>query len=77
LSFEARLSSETHRREIGEEPPSWIPTELDALVFGHLYTLLTTVLPGGHFTSVLRDFDNLCKFCKRIEDLYFRLGGFD
>lgn len=53
------------------------PCELDALVFGHLYTLLTTILPGGHFTAVLRDFDNLCKFCKRIEDTYFRLGGFD
>ncbi|XP_005104660.1 metaxin-2 [Aplysia californica] len=53
------------------------PTELDALVFGHLYTLLTTILPGGHFTAVLRDFENLGKFCKRIEDSYFRLGGFD
>merc|ERR1719394_1577035 len=53
------------------------PTELDALVFGHLYTLLTTTLPGGPFSAVLATFENLGEFCKRIEDTYFRLGAFD
>ncbi|CAG5120972.1 unnamed protein product [Candidula unifasciata] len=50
------------------------PTELDAMVFGHLYTLLTTILPGGHFTAVVQDFDNLAQFCKRIEDSFFKLA---
>ncbi|XP_059179024.1 metaxin-2-like [Physella acuta] len=50
------------------------PTELDAMVFGHLYTLVTTILPGGYFTSVVQEFSNLAMFCKRIEDKYFKLG---
>ncbi|CAL1541716.1 unnamed protein product [Lymnaea stagnalis] len=50
------------------------PTELDALVFGHLYTIVTTILPGGHFTAVVQEFPNLAQFCKRIEDKYFKLG---
>lgn len=47
------------------------PTELDALVYGHLYTLLTTKLPGGPFTSVIREFQNLGEFCKRVDSAYF------
>ncbi|GFS04274.1 metaxin-2 [Elysia marginata] len=47
------------------------PTELDALVYGHLYTLLTTKLPGGPFTSVIREFQNLAEFCKRVDSAYF------
>ncbi|RUS86525.1 hypothetical protein EGW08_005717 [Elysia chlorotica] len=47
------------------------PTELDAQVYGHLYTLLTTKLPGGPFTSVIREFQNLAEFCKRVDSAYF------
>ena len=47
------------------------PTELDAVVFGHLYTLQTSKLPGSPFNSVTTEFDNLVKFCKRIETTYF------
>jgi metaxin len=30
------------------------PTELDALVFGHLFTILTTPLPDGRLASIVR-----------------------
>jgi len=53
------------------------PTELDAVVFAHLYTLITTLLPGGHFQTVLQDFQNLNMYVKKIEDTYFSLRGFD
>lgn len=47
------------------------PTELDALVFGHLFSILTTELPGNQFASVVKDFRNLTQLCKRIEKEYF------
>ncbi|KAK7477013.1 hypothetical protein BaRGS_00026268 [Batillaria attramentaria] len=48
------------------------PTELDALVFGHLFTLLTTSLPEGHFAEIIQQFSNLTAFCKRIDEQYFK-----
>ncbi|KAK3781593.1 hypothetical protein RRG08_006989 [Elysia crispata] len=47
------------------------PTELDAVVFGHIYILLTSKLPGSPFNSLVSEFDNLKEFCKRIESTYF------
>lgn len=48
------------------------PTELDALVFGHIYTLLTTDLPNQEFALIIKKYNNLVKFCERIDHLYFR-----
>ncbi|XP_025081781.1 metaxin-2-like isoform X2 [Pomacea canaliculata] len=48
------------------------PTELDALVFGHLYTLITTELPVGQFADIIQQFSNLTNFCKHIEEEYFK-----
>lgn len=47
------------------------PTELDAVVFGHLYTLKTSKLPGSPFNSAAAEFSNLVEFCKRVETTYF------
>ncbi|KAJ8303527.1 hypothetical protein KUTeg_019923 [Tegillarca granosa] len=48
------------------------PTELDAMVFGHLYTLLTTNLPDIDLAIIIRNYGNLANFCKRVEIKYFR-----
>jgi metaxin len=47
------------------------PTELDALVFGHLYTALTTQLLTDRFADTVRSCSNLVDFCRRIHDNYF------
>lgn len=47
------------------------PTELDALAFGHLYTILTTELPNMELTHCLRRYSNLTEFCQRIDKQYF------
>uniref|UniRef100_A0A0N5AGF5 Metaxin n=1 Tax=Syphacia muris TaxID=451379 RepID=A0A0N5AGF5_9BILA len=48
-----------------------LPTELDALAFGHLYTILTTEIPNMGLVNSLRKFSNLIEFCRRIEKQYF------
>uniref|UniRef100_A0A914RAP7 Metaxin glutathione S-transferase domain-containing protein n=1 Tax=Parascaris equorum TaxID=6256 RepID=A0A914RAP7_PAREQ len=47
------------------------PTELDALAFGHLYTILTTELPNMDLANSLRKYPNLTDFCRRIDQKYF------
>ncbi|GFO09458.1 metaxin-2 [Plakobranchus ocellatus] len=47
------------------------PTELDAVVFGHLYTLQMTKLPGSPFCAVTKEYENLINFTKRIESTFF------
>nr|CAD7438136.1 unnamed protein product [Timema bartmani]CAD7462330.1 unnamed protein product [Timema tahoe] len=47
------------------------PTELDALVFGHVFTILTTPLPNNQFAGIVRGYDNLIELCKRVEKDYF------
>ncbi|KRX43575.1 Metaxin-2 [Trichinella murrelli] len=49
------------------------PTEIDALIFGHLYTLLTTSLPNVAIGDILKKFPNLLQFCEDFEKLYFSL----
>ncbi|KRX63402.1 Metaxin-2 [Trichinella sp. T9] len=49
------------------------PTEIDALIFGHLYTLLTTSLPNVAIGDILKKFPNLLQFCEDFEKLYFPL----
>jgi len=54
------------------------PTELDALVFGHLFTVLTTPLPDNRFKMIVQQFTNLVKLCENIETDYFeRLNNSD
>jgi len=47
------------------------PTELDALVFGHLFTVLTTPLPDNRLKMIVQQFGNLVKLCENIETDYF------
>ncbi|KAL7075701.1 hypothetical protein ACQ4LE_005170 [Meloidogyne hapla] len=47
------------------------PTELDALAFGHLYTILTMQMPNNGLINALKKYPNLINFCKEIEREYF------
>ncbi|KAF6737432.1 Metaxin-2 [Oryzias melastigma] len=47
------------------------PTELDALVFGHLFTILTTQLTNTELMDRVKSYSNLLSFCRRIEQTYF------
>lgn len=47
------------------------PTELDAVVFGHLYTILTTTLPDNRLAAAVQKHPNLVKFCRNVEREYF------
>ncbi|XP_006000662.2 metaxin-2 [Latimeria chalumnae] len=48
------------------------PTELDALVFGHLFTILTTQLTNDELCGKVKKHGNLTTFCTRIEQQYFQ-----
>uniref|UniRef100_A0A2P2I705 Metaxin-2 n=1 Tax=Hirondellea gigas TaxID=1518452 RepID=A0A2P2I705_9CRUS len=50
------------------------PTELDAVVFGHLFTLLTTPLPDSSLASVVRSYPTLVTLCRNIDGEYFKKG---
>jgi len=47
------------------------PTELDALVFGHLFAILTTPLPDARLASIVRQFKNLIDLCQQIDKEFF------
>ena len=47
------------------------PTELDALVFGHIFTILTTPLPDNRLASIVRNHKNLTDLCQGIDKEYF------
>jgi len=47
------------------------PTELDALVFGHLFSILTTPLPDTRLASIVRGHHNLVELCQQIDKEYF------
>ncbi|KAF6115140.1 metaxin 2 [Phyllostomus discolor] len=51
------------------------PTELDALVFGHLYTILTTQLTNDELSEKVKNYSNLLAFCRRIEQHFFEDRG--
>uniref|UniRef100_A0A670Y8I4 Metaxin-2 n=1 Tax=Pseudonaja textilis TaxID=8673 RepID=A0A670Y8I4_PSETE len=53
------------------------PTELDALVFGHLFTILTTQLISDELSVKVKGYSNLTAFCRRIEQHYFEDSGTD
>ncbi|CAG9821019.1 unnamed protein product [Phaedon cochleariae] len=48
------------------------PTELDALVFGHLFTILTTPLPKNDLAEIIRKYPMLIALVERIEKQYFK-----
>jgi len=48
------------------------PTELDALVFGHLFTVITTTLPDNRLAKTVQQFNNLVAFCQNIERRFFK-----
>uniref|UniRef100_A0A8C7YCC7 Metaxin-2 n=1 Tax=Oryzias sinensis TaxID=183150 RepID=A0A8C7YCC7_9TELE len=59
-------------QRLGTQPYFFkIPTELDALVFGHLFTILTTQLTNTELLERVRSYSNLLSFCRRIEQTYF------
>jgi len=48
------------------------PTELDALTFGYLFTMITTPLnPQNRFGELVKQQGNLVRFCQRVENQYF------
>lgn len=47
------------------------PTELDALVYGHIFTIITTQLTNNELAERVQNFSNLLSFCKRIDQIYF------
>uniref|UniRef100_A0A182QB32 Metaxin n=1 Tax=Anopheles farauti TaxID=69004 RepID=A0A182QB32_9DIPT len=49
------------------------PTELDALVFGHLYSIFTMRLPNNVLALTINKYSNLNAFCQRIDRTYFSL----
>lgn len=46
------------------------PTELDALIFGHLFTILTTQLPKDDLANTIKKYPLLLKLVENIEKLY-------
>jgi len=48
------------------------PTELECLIFGHLYTILTTPLSNSALAATVRNFPALINLIKRIEEQYFK-----
>ena len=47
-------------------------TELDAVVFGHVFTLLTTPLPDNRLASIVRAYPNLVEACQFLEKAFFQ-----
>lgn len=48
------------------------PTELDALVFGHLFSIITTPLLNNRFAATVRAYDNLVQLCVCIETEFYQ-----
>ncbi|VVC86975.1 unnamed protein product [Leptidea sinapis] len=48
------------------------PTELDALVFGHVFTIITTRLPCRKLADTVRRHESLVALAKRIDEQYFK-----
>ncbi|XP_053672524.1 metaxin-2-like [Anopheles nili] len=47
------------------------PTELDALVFGHLYSIFTMKLPNNLLALTINKYSNLNTFCRHIDEKYY------
>ncbi|KAK6050843.1 hypothetical protein COOONC_11652 [Cooperia oncophora] len=49
------------------------PTEADALLFGHLFTIITTKLPCMDLKNAILSYGNLQEFSTRFETEYFKI----
>uniref|UniRef100_A0A1I8PVL4 Metaxin-2 n=1 Tax=Stomoxys calcitrans TaxID=35570 RepID=A0A1I8PVL4_STOCA len=49
------------------------PCELDAIVFGHLFSVLTVNLPNMALAQSVQKFKPLVQFCRFIDDKYFQM----
>lgn len=47
------------------------PTNIDALVFAHAYTIMTIPLPESQFAGIILEYPMLVKHCYRVIGLYF------
>lgn len=47
------------------------PCELDAIVFGYFYTMLTTKLPSDELSNIIAKYYNLTNHCKNLHQAYF------
>ena len=47
--------------------------QADALLFGHLYTILTMRLPVMDLINTLKKYPNLINFSKRMEEEIFKI----
>jgi len=70
---EIRKCCRTLKEMLGEQSYFFgdAPTELDALVFGHLYCLSKKCYPGIDIASIINEFDSLISFIRRVESTYF------
>jgi len=48
------------------------PTELDAIVFGHLFAIMNTPLPDNKLCFIIGEYRNLVDLCRRIDVQYFQ-----
>lgn len=48
------------------------PCELDALVFGHVFALVTTELPCGRLAATVKAYPELLALAARVENNYFK-----
>uniref|UniRef100_A0A1B6MTX5 GST C-terminal domain-containing protein n=1 Tax=Graphocephala atropunctata TaxID=36148 RepID=A0A1B6MTX5_9HEMI len=46
-------------------------TELDAVFFAHIYTIVTTYLPNNQLSCVIRSYPKIITYCQRIIDKFF------
>jgi len=64
LALSQRLGQQTYF--FGDKP-----TQLDALVFGHLFTLITTNLPHLKLSELATKHTNLVRLCKHVDREFF------
>ncbi|XP_020286132.1 metaxin-2 isoform X3 [Pseudomyrmex gracilis] len=53
------------------------PNELDALVFGHIFAIITTPLPNNKLAMIVQSYPKLVNLCKRIEISLFSPQAID
>lgn len=53
------------------------PCELDAIAFGHLFSILTTRLPNMALAQTVQKYDKLVEFCKRVDEKYFQMRSIE
>ncbi|XP_037075469.1 metaxin-2-like [Pollicipes pollicipes] len=59
---------------LGKEPYFFgsQPTPLDALVYGHLYTIITTPLQDTRLASIVNGYSNLVRLTNHVDAEYFK-----